>query len=409
MAYRKTTPKATRKTATKAFVNLVDTSMKVGAASLASKSAHSSNSSKKLSDSEQLQINEQQLDKIAESEAKRLIKKGETPSQSDMHLGVVSLIISIVSFCFLCNTDSTLLTILLSVVSIFCLIFGVVFVGSQNRLNKKYQEQMVEYEKELERQKQEIEAYNRSVDDTLKTKAYRILTTKTANAISEIDVCISNTPQNKVKKSLVLALEDAIDFFASDDSIDDEEEKLIEKYTEKYNISQYDYVNVNKYETLIKLLVIKDLLNGVVSQRFQIDNNSTIGINLQKGESIIWAFQNVDFSEYTTNSHYQGVSQGFSIKVAQGIYYKTGGFKGERVSQSSMKYKATGVVYVTNKHIYFYSMEKSFKIPYTKIVAYTPYQDGLGVQKEGVSAKPMIFTNIDGWYIYNLVQNIRNC
>ena len=188
MAYRKTTPKATRKTATKAFVNLVDTSMKVGAASLASKSAHSSNSSKKLSDSEQLQINEQQLDKIAESEAKRLIKKGETPSQSDMHLGVVSLIISIVSFCFLCNTDSTLLTILLSVVSIFCLIFGVVFVGSQNRLNKKYQEQMVEYEKELERQKQEIEAYNRSVDDTLKTKAYRILTTKTANAISEIDV-----------------------------------------------------------------------------------------------------------------------------------------------------------------------------------------------------------------------------
>ena len=409
MAYRKTTPKATRKTATKAFVNLVDASMKVGAASLASKSTHSSNSSKKLSDYEQHKITEQQLDRQAESEAKRLIEKGESPSKADMKAGWVFLTISVVLFYFLCNTDSTLAKLLLAAASFFFLIFAIVCFRSQSRLNEKYKEQMLKYERELKRQEREKEAYNNSVDNTLKTMAYKTLTTKTPNAISEIDVCISNTPQNKVKKSLVLALEDAIEFFASDDSIDNEEEELIEKYMEKYNINQYDYVNVNKYETLVKLLVIKDLLNGVVSQRFLIDNNSTIGINLQKGESIIWAFQNVDFSEYTTNSHYQGISQGFSIKVAQGVYYKTGGFKGERVSQSSMKYKATGVVYVTNKHIYFYSMEKSFKIPYTKIVAYTPYQDGLGVQKEGVSAKPMIFTNIDGWYIYNLVQNIRNC
>ena len=35
-----------------------------------------------------------------------------------------------------------------------------------------------------------------------------------------------------------------------------------------------------------------------------------------------------------------------------------------------------------------------------------PYQDGIGLQKDGATAKPQIFKNIDGWFTYNAISNL---
>jgi hypothetical protein len=61
---------------------------------------------------------------------------------------------------------------------------------------------------------------------------------------------------------------------------------------------------------------------------------------------------------------------------------------------------------LTNKHLYFSSGLKSFRIKYEKIISIDPYSDGIGITKDGVTAKPQIFKNIDGWFIYNYIQNI---
>ena len=60
---------------------------------------------------------------------------------------------------------------------------------------------------------------------------------------------------------------------------------------------------------------------------------------------------------------------------------------------------------ITNLHIYFSSSNKNFRIRYDRIVSISPFEDAIGVQKEGVSSKPLTFKNIDGWFYYNFIKN----
>jgi hypothetical protein len=71
-----------------------------------------------------------------------------------------------------------------------------------------------------------------------------------------------------------------------------------------------------------------------------------------------------------------------------------------------MKYLDTGILALTNKHIYFASERKTFRTPYNKIISMNPYENGIGIQKEGVTAKPQVFKGIDGWFTYNVVSNL---
>jgi hypothetical protein len=58
--------------------------------------------------------------------------------------------------------------------------------------------------------------------------------------------------------------------------------------------------------------------------------------------------------------------------------------------------------------VYFASSLKSFRVRYEKIVAFTPYSDGIGIQRDATTAKPQAFLTGDGWFVYNLVTNVAN-
>jgi hypothetical protein len=36
-----------------------------------------------------------------------------------------------------------------------------------------------------------------------------------------------------------------------------------------------------------------------------------------------------------------------------------------------------------------------------------PYSNGLGVQKDGANDKPMFFENLDSWFCYNAISNLK--
>ena len=50
--------------------------------------------------------------------------------------------------------------------------------------------------------------------------------------------------------------------------------------------------------------------------------------NLMKSEDLVWVFKDVDYFVEKTRTHYKGGSQGVSVRVMKGVYYRTGGFKG---------------------------------------------------------------------------------
>jgi hypothetical protein len=45
-------------------------------------------------------------------------------------------------------------------------------------------------------------------------------------------------------------------------------------------------------------------------------------------------------------------------------------------------------------------------VPYRKIVSVEPFKDGIGIQRDAMTAKPQIFVLDDGWFAYNLVSNL---
>ena len=151
--------------------------------------------------------------------------------------------------------------------------------------------------------------------------------------------------------------------------------------------------------------ILRDLTEGKIpEQRIKIDGQ--LPFLFQKSESLIWVFTNVEFYEQRTRTEYRGGSQGVSVRVAKGVYYRTSSFKGRPVQISEMKYIGTGILALTTKHIYFGSPEKKIKIPINKLVSIEPYEDGIGLQKDGVTAKPQIFKNIDGWFAHNAISNL---
>jgi hypothetical protein len=45
-------------------------------------------------------------------------------------------------------------------------------------------------------------------------------------------------------------------------------------------------------------------------------------------------------------------------------------------------------------------------VAYSKIVAFEPYSDGFGIQRDAATALPQTFVTGDGWFAYNLVTNL---
>lgn len=195
-----------------------------------------------------------------------------------------------------------------------------------------------------------------------------------------------------------------VDKFLEDGVLDESEEKRLMELKERFSLSQSELDSAGALTKVTKAAVLRDVLNGVIPQRVTI--NGGLPINLQKGEQIVWAFPNADYLEDKTRRQYVGGSRGASIRVMKGVYYRVGAFKGESVSRTERVHVDSGLVAITNKHIYFAGQVKSLRLPYGKIVSFQPFSDGVAVIRDASTAKPQIFVTGDGWFTYNLVTNL---
>lgn len=199
----------------------------------------------------------------------------------------------------------------------------------------------------------------------------------------------------------------AVDFFLNDSIITTDEELKIYKFRSHFNFGQEIIDKNGSLQKIVKSSILRDVLNGrPPAAKMNIQGN--LPFLLQKSESLIWIFKNVDFYEQRTQTVFHGRSQGLSFRLAKGVYYRTGTFKGHPVKTEEMKYICNGLIGLTDKNLYFAAPMKNFKIPYNKIVALDPYDDGLGIQKDGVSSKPQILKGLDSWFTYNLISNLNS-
>jgi hypothetical protein len=222
-------------------------------------------------------------------------------------------------------------------------------------------------------------------------------------AISEIEQS-SFVPSSERKALLIKGWENSVEQFLEDGILDATEEKRLVEFQERFTLSQGDLDKNGTLTKTAKAAVLRDILDGIIPQRMEVDGN--LPINFQKEEQIIWAFSSSKYLEDKTRRQFVGGSQGISLRVMKGVYYRVGAFKGHAVESTERVHIDTGWVVITNKNIYFAGSQKSVRIPYTKIVSFEPFSDGIGVMRDAATAKPQIFVTGDGWFTYNLVTNL---
>lgn len=206
------------------------------------------------------------------------------------------------------------------------------------------------------------------------------------------------------RKHIIAGFERAVEHAFDDGILSENEEKSLLNLINHFDFEQSDLDANGAYSKIIKGAVLRDVMEGKTPDRINLQGS--IPFNFQKSEQLIWLFQHVDYYEQKKRTHYVGGSQGFSVRIARGLYYRAGAFKGRRVEYNETVHADTGLLGITNKHLYFTGDSKSFRIRLDKIVSFEPYEEGIGVQRDAATAKPQIFKTGDGWFTHNLITNV---
>ena len=210
--------------------------------------------------------------------------------------------------------------------------------------------------------------------------------------------------QSQLREVLITEWEKSVERFLEDSQLSESEETLLMEFASRLSLSQAELDKRGAYTRLVKAAVIRDLMNGIIPDRIRVEGK--LPFKFQKNEKMIWVFPHVKYYEDRKKRRYVGGHHGMSFRIAKGVYYRIGAFKGHPVEVKERVFVGEGILCITTKHLYFGCEVKNFRIRHDKIVAIVPYSDGVLIQRDAQTAVPQIFVTGDGWFVYNLLMNI---
>ncbi|MDB8962976.1 hypothetical protein PN569_08270 [Parabacteroides merdae] len=224
----------------------------------------------------------------------------------------------------------------------------------------------------------------------------------------EIKAIVANSCIDAIslENEYVKVFDQAVDRYLNDGIISTREEQMVARFLQ-FTGMQQARLNENKsLEKVLQSKVLEDILSGN-KPKPRITIAGDFPFMLGKTENLIWLFRNITLHQQKVRREYVGRSSGVSVRIMKGVYYRTGGFKGHPVETTVMQRVGVGSVCLTDKNLYFSSPEKSLKIPYSKILSVESYSNGVGLQKDGVNDKPIFLENINSWFVYNVIANLK--
>ena len=222
--------------------------------------------------------------------------------------------------------------------------------------------------------------------------------------ISQIEAEFS-VPESNSRLALIAGWESAVTQFINQGVLEKADETRLVQFKKLFALTDDETDQNGVLTKITKAAVLRDLVEGTISHRQRL-GDTNFSINFQKGEEIVWAFEDCSYLEDKTRREYVGGSSGVSMRVMKGVYYHVGAFKGHTVEHTDRTLIDTGWVVVTTKNIYFSGSHKSLRLPYGKILSFLPFDNGIGILRDATTAKPQIFITGDGWFTHNLVVNL---
>jgi hypothetical protein len=210
------------------------------------------------------------------------------------------------------------------------------------------------------------------------------------------------TPDER-RDALITAWESALDDFLEDGVLSTGEESHLAIFAGNLGLEQADLDRRGQFMRAGRAAVLREVMEGRIPKHVKIEGAP---FNLKRTEQLVWLFNNVPYFEQRTTHTRRGTSSGVSIRIAKGLYYRPSTFSSHSTNHTETVLADTGVLGVTNESLYFVGPRKSMRIPYQKVVNFTPYKDGIGLVRDAASAKPQNFQTGDGWFTYNLITNL---
>lgn len=155
----------------------------------------------------------------------------------------------------------------------------------------------------------------------------------------------------------------------------------------------------------VKAHILRDIDDGRVPNRVVVEGSSAP--NLERNESVVWAFNPAKYLVTRSRTHYVGGSHGVSVRLMKGVYYRVGASKSQPVRTSYLSEEGTGCLFITNRNVIFVGPGRGVKLPFRKILSVQLYSDGIEVLRDGANAKPAVFTIDDPPFAANLIARLN--
>jgi len=175
--------------------------------------------------------------------------------------------------------------------------------------------------------------------------------------------------QDDLKGVRAQAYEAALGAAKSDGVLTAEEAAKLAKLERILMIPESEIAKAKKELTRLQLLT--DIQNG---------NPPTVAVPnviLQKGEVAYWSEPASLLEERVVRRRYEGGSQGFSFRIAKGVYYRVGGHRGHIVTDTAVVAVSAGELIITNKRVIFRGNTKAFNIRIDNLLELNFYNNGV--------------------------------
>lgn len=84
-----------------------------------------------------------------------------------------------------------------------------------------------------------------------------------------------------------------------------------------------------------------------------------------------------------------------SIRICKGLRYRVGSVQVQRITREELTHIDDGTVYITNKRLIFDGLKKNTTIRLSGILSFTPYSDGVVVEKASGRPVHLVLSNTD--------------
>lgn len=122
---------------------------------------------------------------------------------------------------------------------------------------------------------------------------------------------------------------------------------------------------------LVRLQILSDVAEG------RLQGISVPGIVLKRGEEAYWSEWAELLEERVVDRRYVGGSSGFSVRIVKGVTYRFGGTRGRVITERGVVPVSRGRLVVTSQRLSFLGDRKSFNVPFQRLLAVEPANDGL--------------------------------